>query len=127
MLLAGAGTDRLIGGSGDDFLTGGAGIDTFIFGVGSGHDHIVDFARKEVIAINGVLGIDSFSDLTIVSVGGSAVISWGTGDTITVDGVRASALSAADFSFSAAAASNAAPANLQLLGAENHLPSDYLF
>ncbi|HVJ70663.1 MAG TPA: SGNH/GDSL hydrolase family protein [Sphingomicrobium sp.] len=127
VLLAGAGTDRLIGGSGDDFLTGGAGIDTFIFGVGSGHDHIVDFARKEVIAINGVLGIDSFSDLTIVSVGGSAVISWGTGDTITVDGVRASALSAADFSFSAAAASNAAPANLQLLGAENHLPSDYLF
>ena len=78
----------------------------FIFGVGSGRDHITDFKRKEVIAINGVTGVDDFSDLTIVNAGGNAVISWGTGDSITLDGVRASALSAADFSFSASAAPN---------------------
>jgi Ca2+-binding RTX toxin-like protein len=128
VLLAGAGADRLIGGSGDDFLTGGAGIDTFVFGAGSGQDHITDFARREVIAINGVAGVDSFSDLTIVSAGGNAVISWGTGDTITLDGAKASALSAADFSFAASAAVNAAPANLQLLGStEHYLAADYLF
>lgn len=127
-LLGGAGSDRLIGGSGDDFLTGGTGADTFIFGVGSGQDHIMDFARKEVIAITDVVGVDSFSDLTIVSVGGNAVISWGTGDTITLHGVRAGALSAADFNFSASADSNSGPASLQLLGVSDHyLAADYMF
>ena len=81
-----------------------------------------------MIAINGVAGVDSFSDLTIVSVGGNAVISWGTGDSITLDGVRASALSAADFSFSASAASNAATVSLQLLGViDHHFTSDFGF
>ena len=128
VLLAGAGSDRLIGGSGNDLLTGGAGTDTFIFGAGSGQDHITDFTRKEVIAINGVAGVDSFSDLTIISVGGNAVISWGTGDTITLDGVRVSALSAADFSFSASSTLHFAPVSLQLLGGvDYHLASDFWF
>ncbi|HTK59098.1 MAG TPA: SGNH/GDSL hydrolase family protein [Sphingomicrobium sp.] len=119
VLQGGAGADRLIGGSGNDRLTGGAGTDTFIFGVGSGQDHITDFTRKEVIAINGAAGVDSFSDLTIVNIGGNAVISWGTGDTVTLDGVRASSLSAADFSFSASAAF-AESAGLQLAGGPDH-------
>ena len=128
VLLAGAGADRLIGGSGADFLTGGAGVDRFIFGAGSGQDHITDFTRKEVIAIEGVAGIDNFSDLTIVNVAGNAVISWGTGDTITLDGVRASALSAVDFSFSASVAPNFAPVSLQLLGRADHeAASDFWF
>jgi phospholipase/lecithinase/hemolysin len=127
-LLGGSGTDRLIGGAGDDFLTGGAGIDTFVFGAGSGHDHITDFVRKEVIVINGVPGVDSFSDLTIASAGGNALISWGTGDTITLDGVKASALSAADFSFAASAAAYAAPASYQSLDmAEHSVSADYFF
>jgi Ca2+-binding RTX toxin-like protein len=128
ILLAGSGADRLIGGSGDDLLTGGAGTDTFIFGVGSGQDRITDFTRKEVIVITGFAGIDSFSDLTIVSAGGSAVISWGTDDTITLDGVRSSALSAADFGFNGSAPVNTASGGLQLLGAnDQHVVSDYLF
>ena len=128
LLLAGSGADRLIGGSGNDFLTGGAGTDNFIFGAGTGQDHITDFSRKEVIAINGVAGVDSFSDLTIVSAGGNAVISWGTGDSVTLDGVRANSLSAADFSFSASAALNAETVSLQLLGGIDHHPaSDFWF
>jgi Ca2+-binding RTX toxin-like protein len=127
-LLGGSGTDRLIGGAGDDFLTGGAGIDTFVFGAGSGHDHITDFVRKEGIVITGVPGVDSFSDLTIASAGGNALISWGTGDTITLDGVKASALSAADFSFAASAAAYAAPASYQSLDmAEHSVSADYFF
>jgi phospholipase/lecithinase/hemolysin len=119
-LVGGAGADRLIGGAGDDFLTGGAGIDTYVFGGGSGHDHITDFARREVIAINGVAGVDDFSDLTIVNVGSNAVISWGTGDTVTLDGVRATSLSAADFSFAASAAATMGPVSLELLGVSDH-------
>lgn len=97
----GKGKDTIVGGGGNDTLTGGQDADTFIFGPGSGNDHVTDFEKKDVIAINGVAGVDDFSDLTIVNVGGSAVISWGTGDSVTLDGYKASKLSAADFSFSA--------------------------
>lgn len=100
-LNGGKGNDTLVGGGGDDILTGGQDADTFVFGPASGDDHITDFAKKDVIAINGVAGVDDFSDLTIVTVGGSAVISWGTGDSITLDGYKGSKLSAADFSFDA--------------------------
>ena len=82
-------------------LTGGQQEDTFVFGPASGDDHITDFEKKDMIAFDGVAGVDDFSDLTIVNVGGSAVISWGTGDSITLDGYKASKLSAADFTFDA--------------------------
>jgi len=98
-LIGGKGDDILVGGGGDDFLTGSQGEDMFVFGPGSGDDHVTDFAKKDTIAINGVAGVDGFSDLSIVNVGGSAVISWGTGDSITLDGYKASKLSASDFSF----------------------------
>lgn len=102
-LTGGKGDDRLVGGGGDDILTGGQGRDSFVFGPGSGDDRVTDFAKKDLIAIEGVAGVDDFSDLTIVDVGGSAVISWGTGDSITLDGFKANKLSAADFSFGEAA------------------------
>lgn len=107
-LVGGKGNDTLNGGGGDDVLTGSQGEDVFVFGPASGDDHVTDFAKKDTIAILGVAGVDDFSDLTIVSSGGSAVISWGTGDSITLDGYKASKLSAADFSFGPAPA--AAPA-----------------
>lgn len=125
-LFGGSGADGLIGGAGDDFLTGGGGTDRFVFGPGSGNDHIADFSRREVIAINGVGGIDTFSDLTIVNMGGSAVVSWGTGDSITLDGVRPSTLSAADFSFNDSSTSGLASAQL-FGGADKHPQMDYWF
>jgi Ca2+-binding RTX toxin-like protein len=102
-LVGGKGKDTLVGGGGDDLLTGGQGEDTFVFGPSSGHDHVTDFAKKDLIALNGIAGIDDFGDLTIANVGGNAVISWGTGDSITLDGYKANKLSAADFSFGATA------------------------
>lgn len=42
VLLGGAGDDILEGGSGNDYLDGGEGDDVYYFGVGSGHDTIVD-------------------------------------------------------------------------------------
>lgn len=120
VLVGGAGADRLIGGLGNDVLTGGTGTDTYIFGVGSGRDRITDFVRNDKIAINGVASVDDFSDLTIINVGGNAVISWGASDSVTLNGVNASALSAADFSFSASAGGTAGPVSLELLGVIDH-------
>jgi Ca2+-binding RTX toxin-like protein len=118
VLVGGAGVDRLIGGLGDDVLTGGTGADTFIVGAGSGHDHITDF-RKDIIDVNGVAGVDDFSDLTIANDGGNAVISWGSGDSLTLDGIKADALSAADFAFASAAAT-VGSVSVQLLGVGDH-------
>jgi Ca2+-binding RTX toxin-like protein len=103
VLVGGKGNDTLNGGGGDDILTGGQGEDVFVFGPGSGDDHVTDFAKKDVISLQGISGVDDFSDLSIVNAGGSAVISWGTGDSITLDGYKASKLSAADFNFGASA------------------------
>jgi Ca2+-binding RTX toxin-like protein len=97
-LIGGKGKDILVGGGGDDLLTGGAGQDEFVFGDGTGDDHVTDFAKNDLIRIDAA-GVEDFSDLVIVNVGGNAVISWGTGDSITLDGYKASKLSAADFDF----------------------------
>jgi Ca2+-binding RTX toxin-like protein len=99
VLNGGKGNDTLVGGAGNDIMTGGQNDDTFVVGDGSGDDHVTDFEKKDVIAVNDVAGVDDFSDLTIVNVGGNAVISWGTGDSITLDGYKASKLTAANFTF----------------------------
>jgi Ca2+-binding RTX toxin-like protein len=99
VLDGGDGADVLIGGGGDDLMTGGKGQDRFEFGDGAGDDRITDFAKRDMVAIDAA-GIDDFSNLTIASdSSGNAVISWGTGDSITLDGYKAKKLSAADFDF----------------------------
>jgi Ca2+-binding RTX toxin-like protein len=116
VLNGGKGNDKLVGGGGDDTLTGGQGKDVFVFGPSSGDDHITDFAKQDVIALHGIAGVDDFGDLNILNVGGSAVIGWGTGDSITLDGYKASKLSAADFSFAASGPA----ASFSALGGEMH-------
>lgn len=44
-LLGGAGDDLLVGNGGYDFIDGGAGNDTYLFGTGSGYDHIFEAAN----------------------------------------------------------------------------------
>lgn len=102
VLNGGKGNDTLVGGGGDDVLTGGAGADTFSFGDGSGHDHITDFAKKDIIAFTGAAGPHAFSDLVFTASGKDTLISWGTGDNILVDGMKPKQLSASDFSFAPA-------------------------
>jgi Ca2+-binding RTX toxin-like protein len=101
----GKGNDVLNGGGGDDVLTGGAGQDRFVFGPASGDDRITDFAKKDVIAFEGVAGVDDFSDLTLTASGKGTLVSWGTGDSILVEGIKPNKLSASDFDFGAPAAS----------------------
>ena len=100
-LVGGAGDDSLTGGSGDDTLTGGGDADTFVFAPDFGHDTITDFAP----------GTDTIAFSTSVFADADAVIAAATDDgadttitvdadnTITLDGILADHLSAADFDF----------------------------
>jgi Ca2+-binding RTX toxin-like protein len=107
-LNGGKGSDTLYGGHGNDTLTGAAGDDTFVIETDSGNDHITDFSNHESIVFSGISGVDDFSDLTLTRVGGNTVITWGTSDSLTVDGYRPNQLHASDFQFTASAAAAAA-------------------
>jgi Ca2+-binding RTX toxin-like protein len=106
-LNGGKGNDTLAGGGGDDVLTGGSGADMFVFGAHSGDDRITDFAKKDVIDFDATSGIHSFADLTLTASGKDTLITWGTGDSILVEGMKPKQLSASDFQFDSPAAAPA--------------------
>ncbi|WP_244424618.1 hypothetical protein [Methylobacterium nodulans] len=99
------GNDLLFGNAGNDELVGGAGSDTFGFGRGDGQDLIRDFVtggpERDVIAFNGGV-FTSFAAVQAASqqVGADVVITYGAGDTIRLQNVQASSLTAANFTFS---------------------------
>ena len=98
--------NRLYGGGGDDTLYGGSGDDVFEYWGSDaahrdiGNDIITDFTQgQDVIAIYEFASINDISDINITTNGsGYAVITLGTG-TITLNGILASQLTNADFSF----------------------------
>lgn len=98
------GNDTLAGGADSDVLTGGAGADTFIFKLGDGADTITDLSLAtagEHISVGAFAGVDDFSDLAALmsQVGADTVIDFGGGDTLTLTGVTAASLTAAQFDF----------------------------
>lgn len=98
--LSGAGgNDTLEGGAGNDTLNGGTSNDRFVLGTDWGADLIQDFTRgKDKVVLDGVAGLGHFSDLAITASAAGAVVSF-DGDQITLSGIKASALTAADFVF----------------------------
>lgn len=85
--------DILDGGAGGDYLSGGGGDDTYIYGLGYGHDTIIDVAGD--IAGIAYAGYDriAFKDtvlptnVKITRTGDSLVLTMiSTGETLTVDG-----------------------------------------
>jgi Ca2+-binding RTX toxin-like protein len=89
----GAGNDTIIGGLGDDRLTGGAGVDVFRFAPHSGHDVITDFGfggEKDVLDISAYKAAGLTASLH--DVGSDLVISFTTGDSITLLGVHSNQL-----------------------------------
>ena len=104
-LYGGRGDDLLNGRAGNDLLSGGDGADRFIFADGHGQDIITDFdvtEPGECIALRNVSAITSFADLManhISETDGTAIISDGAGNTITLQNVRISDLSEDDFLF----------------------------
>jgi Ca2+-binding RTX toxin-like protein len=90
LLVGGEGDDILTGGTGDDALNGMAGSDTFIFGIGDGHDRIVNTTSEEVLGGNVntlLLGIGiTPAGVTLQRVGDSlSVAISGTNDVIDID------------------------------------------
>ncbi|MBO9427805.1 hypothetical protein J7444_23910 [Labrenzia sp. R4_1] len=96
----GTGNDIIDGGADDDVMTGGEGEDTFVFGANSGIDRITDFeagvdkldiTALDTTAADLVTGVTSDAD-------GNAVVTFSSGNTVTLVGVSASSVNDGFFS-----------------------------
>ena len=85
----------------DDNLSGSIGADTFVFAQPMGNNKVFNFnASMDKIDLIGFSGINNYTDLTITDDGqGNALITNGAGQSITLMGVHAIALSAINFIF----------------------------
>lgn len=111
LLLLGKGTmdatgnniaNHIEGNAGNNHLTGAGGNDVFVFETGCRQDIITDFTdHADRIDLSGYQGIGDFSDLKgkIHQAGDDVTITLSGSDTITVDHMRVSHLSADDFVF----------------------------
>jgi Ca2+-binding RTX toxin-like protein len=101
VLIGGDGSDGLMGSVGVDTLTGGAANDIFYFGGAWGKDTVTDFTRGlDVLDMTGVSGLMSFDQLAgnLIDTPEGANITF-NGDTIVLQGVTTSSLTASDFHF----------------------------
>jgi hypothetical protein len=89
--------------SSDDHLTGGGGNDLFVFSKPIRNDTINSFnTASDKIDLVGFAGLKSFSDVQanlVDDATGDAVITVGSGETITLYGVSSASLSANNFAF----------------------------
>ena len=87
--------------SADDNLTGSSGADTFVFAQPIGNNQIYNFdVTADKIDLIGFTGVTAFTDLSISNdVNGNALVSIGSGQTVTLRGVDAVDLSEANFQF----------------------------
>lgn len=98
----GGGLDVLSGGKGSDTLTGGANSDRFVYSTGDGQDKITDFdadGAVEVIDLRGVTSVTNFSGLSMTQSGNNTILTFSGSDKLTLEGVKATALTASDFIF----------------------------
>ncbi|HEY4404550.1 MAG TPA: NF038122 family metalloprotease [Xanthobacteraceae bacterium] len=116
VLTGGSGNDVLAGHSGNDTLTGGPGNDilygqdrygmggnnTFVFGPGFGQDKIMDFQTDHDTLQFSLSLLTNFAAAMADAkqVGASTVISTDANDSVTLQNVNMSSLTAANFSFS---------------------------
>lgn len=98
----GGGNDTLYGGTGNDTLTGGSGADTFVYRDGDGNDTITDLSEQDVIAFD-MAEIQNFSDVQarMMQDGADTVITFDSGETITLQGVTFANVSASNFQYNA--------------------------
>ncbi|MEE9388637.1 MAG: calcium-binding protein [Paracoccaceae bacterium] len=93
-LIGNAGNDRLTGAAGDDTLFGGAGDDIFIFATGFDADIIKDFDAAQdrlqldtaLLGATAATGAAVLADYASLS-GDTALLDFGGGDTISIDGI----------------------------------------
>jgi Ca2+-binding RTX toxin-like protein len=93
------GKDVLYGGGGDDVLTGGKGKDLFVIEGSSGDDRITDMTHCDSVRFDPSSGVTAFSQLTLTAAGNDTLISWGTADSLLIEGVTIDHIHQADFLF----------------------------
>jgi len=99
---AGAGNDVIDGGTGNDAMSGGVGDDTFVFRLGDGFDHVMDFtagdSSGDVIELTGY-GVANFAQLQAVMTqdGGDVMIAFDSDNQITLHDVTLGQLNQNDF------------------------------
>ncbi|UEM06972.1 right-handed parallel beta-helix repeat-containing protein (plasmid) [Skermanella rosea] len=103
IIQGGDGDDVIDGKGGDDLLFGGAGRDAFVFEKGHGSDTIADFkpaSDGDTIDLKG-LKLEDFGDVkeAMTQKGDNVEIDLGGGETLTLLGVKTSALAAGNFQF----------------------------
>src|SRR5262249_9903246 len=120
-LSGGDGNDVIGGKDGDDLLTGGAGADTFVYArFGAQHDTVTDFQQGQDVIDVAAANISSFAtvqQLLSDDAQGNAVITTvfdGVSSTMTLTGISAAQLTAADFVFA-----NATAGSQTLQGTDN--------
>ena len=87
--------DVLIGDSQNNVLTGGAGGDTFVFQSNAGRDRITDFAvQEDSLSVGDIFKTASDALHATQQVGSDAVVDFGSGDSVTLVGVRVDELDA---------------------------------
>ncbi|MDZ4778061.1 MAG: hypothetical protein SGJ23_14870, partial [Alphaproteobacteria bacterium] len=103
-----AGNDTIYGGAGDDYMVAGGGIDTlygeggsdrFVFAQQSGTDTIGDFQDGLDRIDLSTYGGATFANTTIQQSGSNTIITMVGGETITLVGISAATVTAADFIF----------------------------
>ncbi|PWY39894.1 VCBS domain-containing protein [Pseudomonas sp. RW409] len=87
--------------SADDNLSGSSGADTFVFAQPIGNNQIYNFdVAADKIDLIGFTGVTAFADLSISNdANGNALVSIGSGQTVTLRGVDATDLGEANFRF----------------------------
>src|SRR5262249_50672366 len=106
-LIASAFGSTLDGGTGNDTLTCGAGIDTVVFRTGSGADTLIGFAAGnggDVIDLTGLPSVHNINDIMALATptgngGADTLISFGNGDSLTLQGVARTSLTSGNFVF----------------------------
>jgi Ca2+-binding RTX toxin-like protein len=98
---AGAGDDTLLGGGGDDVLYGDAGADLFVFDPGMGFDRIMDFQPGTDRLLLRGFAVASLAQFFAAATDGSegAVVDFGGGQRLLLEGVAEDRLGAADLLF----------------------------
>ncbi|MBC6981701.1 calcium-binding protein [Caulobacter sp. 17J80-11] len=107
VISGGGGGDTLLGDVGNDVITGGAGDDRFVFSLGDGQDTVTDFQAGGAEDRLDVYGYAAYLELR--QVGADTLVVLSASDSILLNNVQASALTAADFWFNVEPLASAAP------------------
>ncbi len=102
-MVAGGGADTLyVTGTAGTIMTGGAGHDTFAFPNFMGKDEVTNFGfTKDALQFNATLFANFTAAMSHASqVGANTVFSVDTNDTVTLDNVTKTSLTASNFHFS---------------------------